>query len=101
MSLLVTALVTAMVGAVAPVAIESSATRASAGARADVLIGAPGKPDADRIVCRKTMVLGAIRPRKVCLTAFDWSAREDAAQRTMDSTLYGQGATKPPIVAKQ
>jgi hypothetical protein len=47
------------------------------------------------------MVLGAIRPKKVCLTAFDWSTREDAAQRTMDSTLYGQGATKPPIVAKQ
>lgn len=101
MSLLVTALVTAMVGAMAPAKADTGATRVSAGARADVLIGAPGKPDADRIICRRTLVLGAIRPKKVCLTAFDWSAREDAAQRTLDSTLYGQGATKPPMVAKQ
>lgn len=101
MSLLVTALVTAMVGAMAPAKADTGATRVSAGARADVLIGAPGKPDADRIICRRALVLGAIRPKKVCLTAFDWSAREDAAQRTMDSTLYGQGATKPPMVAKQ
>ncbi len=101
MSLLVTALVTAMFGAMAPAKADTGATRVSAGARADVLIGAPGKPDADRIICRRTLVLGAIRPKKVCLTAFDWSAREDAAQRTLDSTLYGQGATKPPMVAKQ
>lgn len=101
MSLLVTALVAAMVGTMAPTTAGATANRMSAGASANVLIGAPGKPDADRIVCRKTLVLGAIRPKKVCLTAFDWSAREDAAQRTMDSTLYGQGAIKPPMVAKQ
>lgn len=101
MSLLVSALVTAMAGVLAPVTADANAARVSAGVRAELLIGEPGKRDADRIVCRKTLVLGAIRPKKICLTAFEWLAREDAAQRTMDSTLYGQGAVKPPMVAKQ
>jgi hypothetical protein len=66
-----------------------------------VPIGAPGRLDHNRIVCRKTLVLGAVRQKKVCMTAFAWSEREDAAQRTMDSTLYGQGAIKPPMPKKQ
>ena len=34
------------------------------------------------------------------MTAFAWSEREDAAQRTMDTTLYGQGAVKPALISK-
>ena len=97
MSLLVSALIAAMLGAPGDI----GATRVShPGDRASVPIGAPGRVDHDRIVCRKTLVLGAMRKKKVCLSAFAWAEREDAAQRTMDTTLYGQGAAKPPIVQK-
>jgi hypothetical protein len=99
MSLLVPALIAAMMGAPAPVA-DVTAMRVSTGDRADVPIGAPGRLDADRIVCRKTLVLGAVRPKKVCLSAFAWAERQDAAQRTMDTTLWGQGAIKPPFVQR-
>ena len=96
MSLLVPALIAVILGAPGEVGQMSVAT----GAKASVPIGAPGRLDADRIVCRKAVVLGSHRQRKVCLTAMDWSRREDAAQRTMDTTLWGQGGIKPPIVQR-
>jgi hypothetical protein len=98
MSLLVPALIAAMLGAPAqPGALKVTQPT---GDRASMPIGAPGRLDPDRIVCRKTLVLGSVRPRKVCLTAFAWKEREDAAQRTMDTTLWGQGAIKPPMVQR-
>lgn len=98
MSLLVPALIGAMLAAPTDV----SAMRVSnTGDTARVPVGAPGRLDHNRIVCRKTLVLGAIRQKKVCLTAFAWAEREDAAQRTMDTTLWGQGGVKPAMVPKQ
>ncbi|HYE45111.1 MAG TPA: hypothetical protein VEA44_04980 [Caulobacter sp.] len=89
-----TALVAALLAA--PVDVTPVKVRHVPAARIDLDIGAPGTLDPDRIVCRRGIVLGSRRERKICMTAMEWQQRQDAAQRSMDTTLYGLGIAKPP-----
>jgi hypothetical protein len=59
-----------------------------------VAIGAVGEPDADRIVCKKEAAVGSRREKKYCFTRFEWDQREEAANRMMDTTLWGSSGQK-------
>lgn len=87
-------LMAAMAALPAASAPETGAARSTH--RAEVPIGAVGRQDLDRIVCRREAVLGSRREKKLCFTRIEWSRREEAAQRMMDPTLWRVGGDKPP-----
>ena len=84
--------VLALLGAASADVKSSPTPQGGAGLR--VAIGAVGESDPDRIVCKREAAVGSRREKKFCFTRFEWDRREDAADRMMDTTLWGSSGQK-------